>query len=124
MRRFTFDNARLSSRDPLDPLEDTESWATNGKASSVKDLVATPSIRWRILKGDGFSVHNDHQALGRDPLDPLEDTESRSYWMGYSGHHWGRDPLDPLEDTESASCIVLKTEKFYRSRPPRSVGGY
>ncbi len=37
-------------RDPLDPLEDTESFFQGG--SSLASLsVATPSIRWRILKG-------------------------------------------------------------------------
>ena len=37
--------------------------------------------------------------LGRDPLDPLEDTESLEPGPDGSNSN-GRDPLDPLEDTE------------------------
>ena len=40
---------RASSRDPLDPLEDTERYG-RGAGARARREVATPSIRWRILK--------------------------------------------------------------------------
>ncbi len=60
-------------RDPLDPLEDTESCRLSLR-ELLTAVVATPSIRWRILKDRTLGLTLTNWS-SRDPLDPLEDTE-------------------------------------------------
>ena len=63
--------------------------------------VATPSIRWRILKVLASICRLWFSNLWRrDPLDPLEDTESDKFPTAARLIKERRDPLDPLEDTE------------------------
>ena len=89
---------------------------------SVSLSVATPSIRWRILKVVSTYVIFILVYKSRDPLDPLEDTE-RVHFREVGGRGVVATPSIRWRILKE---VVVSGGPWSRivSRPPRSVGGY